>query len=353
MRAARFRSPCGKRSAWLLLLVVLLGVVLIAAACGGADGDDSSSITVYSGRAEELVGPLFAQFEEDTGIDLRVRYGGTSALAAAILEEGSRSPADVYFAQDAGALGALEAAGVFAQLPQELLERVDARFRSATGAWVGISGRARVLVYSTERVSGADLPASIFDLTQPTWRDRVGWAPTNGSFQSFVTAMRVIHGDAITEQWLRDMLANGVQEYSNNSAQVRAVAGGEIDVGLVNHYYLWRFRAEDPDIPVENLYTDTGDAGGLLNAAGVGVLASSDRQETAKRFVDYLLSPAAQAYFAAAQDDDGFEYPLIAGITPNVALPALESLQVSELDLNDLADLEGTLDLLREVGALP
>ena len=194
-----------------LLLGALAVAAVIAAACGGDDDSDGGSLTVYSGRAEELVGPLFAQFESDTGIDLRVRYGGTSALAAAILEEGDRSPADVFFAQDAGALGALEAAGAFRVLPSDLLERVDARVRSTSGAWVGVSGRARVLVYSTERVSEAEPPASIFDLTQPVWRGRVGWAPTNGSFQSFVTAMRVIHGDDTTEQWLRAMLANNVQ----------------------------------------------------------------------------------------------------------------------------------------------
>lgn len=347
------RPSTPARAAMPPLLLLLLVVALVAAACGGDDETEDGPITVYSGRAEELVGPLFAQFEEDTGIELRIRYGGTSELAAVILEEGDRSPADVYLAQDAGALGAMEAAGVFQTLPDELLDRVDAGARSRTGAWVGVSGRARVLVYSTERVSEAELPASVFDLTQPAWRGRVGWAPTNGSFQSFVTAMRVIHGDEATEQWLRAMLANEVMEFSGNSGQVQAVADGEIDVGLVNHYYLWRFRAEDPEIPVANLYTDAGGAGGLLNVAGVGVLAASDRAELAQRFVDYLLSPAAQRYFAAAQEDDGFEYPLIAGVTPNVALPSLASLETPDLDLNELSDLEGTLDLLREVGALP
>jgi iron(III) transport system substrate-binding protein len=334
----------------LLFSLVVLAVLLFAA-CGG--DNDSESLTVYSGRAEELVGPLFTQFEADTGIDLRIRYGGTSELAAVILEEGDRSPADVFFAQDAGALGALEAAGVFRELPTDLLQRVDTRLRSTASAWVGVSGRARVLTYSTERVRTDELPTSVFDLTQPAWRGRVSWAPTNGSFQSFVTAMRVIHGDDTTAQWLRDMLANDVQEYSGNSDQVQAVADGEIDIALVNHYYLWRFRAQDPDIPAENLYTDAGGAGGLLNVAGVGVLAASDRTETAQRFIDYLLAPAAQTYFAAAQEDDGFEYPLIEGVTPNVALPPLESLQTPDLDLNDLSNLEDTLDLLRDVGALP
>ena len=168
------RPSTPARAAMPPLLLLLLVVALVAAACGGDDETEDGPITVYSGRAEELVGPLFAQFEEDTGIELRIRYGGTSELAAVILEEGDRSPADVYLAQDAGALGAMEAAGVFQTLPDELLDRVDAGARSRTGAWVGVSGRARVLVYSTERVSEAELPASVFDLTQPAWRGRVG-----------------------------------------------------------------------------------------------------------------------------------------------------------------------------------
>lgn len=333
--------------------LVAAAVLLAMGAAACSDDGDGRTLTVYSGRGEELVGPLLAQFEDDTGIDLEIRYGGTAELAALILEEGDRSPADIYFGQDAGALGALEAAEAFRPLPSALLERVAPRFRSGTGAWVGVSGRARVVAYSTERVAADARPNSVFDLTDPRWEGRVGWAPTNGSFQSFVTAMRELHGEDVTAQWLRDMLANGVQEYPNNSSQIQAIADGEIDLGLVNHYYLWRFRAEDPDIPVENLYTDPGGAGALINVAGVGIVSTTDDAELAQEFVDYLLSPAAQEYFATAQEDDGFEYPLIDGVTTNVALPPLDELNPPDLDLTSLDDLQGTLDLLDEVGALP
>jgi iron(III) transport system substrate-binding protein len=334
-------------------LVAMVGLLLAVGTAACSDDGDDRSLTVYSGRGEELVGPLLAQFEDDTGIDLEIRYGGTAELAALILEEEDRSPADVYFGQDAGALGALEAEEAFHTLPAELLERVDPTFRSRTGAWVGVSGRARVVAYSTERVSADALPTSVFALTDSIWQGRVGWAPTNGSFQSFVTAMRELHGDDVTAQWLRDMLANEVQEYPNNSSQIQAIADGEIDLGLVNHYYLWRFRAENPSIPVENLYTDPGGAGALINVAGVGIVGTSDHPELAEQFVDYLLSAPAQDYFASAQEDDGFEYPLIAGVMANVALPPLAELNPPDLDLTSLADLQGTLDLLREAGALP
>ena len=310
--------------------------------------DSPLTLTVYSGRSESLVGPLLDQFETDTGVDVRVRYGGTAELAVAILEEGDRSPADVFFAQDAGALGALQDAGRFTVLDDEFLNRVDPVFRSVSGGWVGVSGRARVIVYSTN-LSEEELPASIFALTEPEWSGRVGWAPTNGSFQAFVTAMRQIYGDAATADWLRAMIDNGVQEYPKNTPIVQAVGDGEIDVGVVNHYYLWRFLTEDPDFPAANLYTDAGEPGALVNIAGVGLLDSSDNEEAARAFIDYLLSEAAQQYFAT----ETHEYPLIAGVDPNPGIPGLGTLDPPSLALTSLADLEGTLNLLREVGALP
>ncbi len=345
------------RAGWAFLGLLLMAS-LIAAACGGDEDDDASDatnaadspgqITVYSGRSENLIGPLIEQFEAATGIDVQVRYGDTAALAATLLEEGDRSPADVYLAQDAGALGAIEDARLFAELPASYLDPVDDSFKSGSGQWVGVSGRARVIVHTTD-LQAADLPQSIFDLTTPEWRGRVGWAPTNGSFQAFVTAMREVHGDAATEEWLRAMLANEVQEYPNNSTQVQAVGDGEIDVGLVNHYYLFRFLAEDPNFPAANSYTDAGEAGALINVAGVGVLASSNQDQAALRFVEYLLGEPAQTYFR----DETNEYPLIDGVSPRDGIPSLETLSPPSLRLTSLADLEGTLDLLREVGALP
>ena len=190
------------------VLAALLLIGILVAACGQGD-ETGGSVTVYSGRSESLIGPLIERFEAETGITVRVRYGDTAAQAVALLEEGDRSPADVFLAQDAGALGVIEDAGLFAALPSDVLERVDAASQSRSGLWVGVSGRARVIVASTALAPDAR-PTSVFDLTRPEWRGRVGWAPTNGSFQAFVTAMREVHGEAVTEQWLRDMIANGV-----------------------------------------------------------------------------------------------------------------------------------------------
>jgi len=305
-------------------------------------------ITVYSGRNEDFVGFLFEDFTEATGVEVAVRYGDTAELAATIVEEGANSPADVYFAQDAGALGALQAQGLLTDLPQDVLDLVDPLFRSREGQWVGTTGRVRVLAYNTDRVDAAELPDSVFDLTEPEWEGRVGWAPTNGSFQAFVTAMRVAEGDDRTRDWLEGMLANGAVEFPNNTGIVEAVSRGEVEVGITNHYYLYRFLAEDPDFPVANHYLP-GDIGGLVNIAGVGVLASSDASEAAFELVRYLLSDEVQVYFG--QNANTVEFPVVAGVDAP-ELPSLDEIDPPDVDLSNLEDLQGTLQLLQEVGAL-
>src|SRR5690606_11181988 len=306
-------------------------------------------LVVYSGRNENLIGPLLERFQAETGIQVEVRYGSTSEIAATLLEEGARSPADVFIAPDAGALGAVAREGMLQPLPQDLLGRVEARFRSPEGLWVGISGRARTLVYSTERLSESDLPASIFELTEPQWRGRLGWAPTNASLQAFVTAMRVVHGDGATRRWLDGFIANQPRVYPNNAAQVEAAAAGEIDLGLVNHYYLYRLKAEyGEDYPAANYFLPDGDIGALVNVAGVGVLTTARNPEAAQHLVDFLLGADAQRYFA----EETYEYPLIDGVETSAGLPPIESMASPDIDLSELWDLEGTLEMLREAGAL-
>lgn len=313
-----------------------------------ATPESAGSLVVYSGRSESLIGPLMEQFTEDTGVGVDVRYGDTAELAATILEEGANSPADVFFAQDAGALGAISSAGLFAPLSEDILERVEPRFRSSNGDWVGVSGRARVIVYNTDAIDAGAVPGSVTELTDPQWQGRVGWAPTNGSFQAFVTALRVALGEDAAREWIEGMIANNTQVYENNTAIVRAVASGEVDLGLVNHYYLYRLQAEGEAQNAANFFPTEGDIGALINVAGIGILNSSDQQDLAEQLAYYLLSEPAQQYFV----DETFEYPLAAGLEANPDLPPLSEIETPEIDLNDLEDLEGTLQLLQEVGAL-
>jgi len=309
----------------------------------------SVTLTVYSGRGQELVAPILEQFTKTTGIQVQARYGETAELAATIMEEGSNSPADVYFAQDAGALGALAYTGRLRRLPEATLRRVEPRFRAADGQWVGVSGRARVVVYNTNRLAPRDLPAAIADFTHPRWRNRIGWAPTNGSFQAHVTAMRLLWGNERTKRWLAGIKANGARVYRNNTAIVAAVGAGEIDLGFVNNYYLFRFLAErGASFPARNYYFPRADVGNLINVAGVGILDTSRQPAGALRLVEFLLSPDAQRYFAS----ETFEYPLVAGIPTNPLLAPLSQIKTPNVDLNHLQALEETLRLLRDAGVL-
>jgi iron(III) transport system substrate-binding protein len=327
------------------MLVVLLAV---AAGCGGDDAA-SGPITVYSGREEELVAPLFEKFTEATGIDVEVRYGDSAELAATIAEEGDNSPADVFFAQDPGSLGAVDAQ--LEELPEETLDRVAARFRDADGRWVGTSGRTRVLAYNTDRLEESELPTSVLELTEPEWRARVGVAPTNASFQAFVTAMRLSLGDERTREWLEGLKANGAKTYEKNLPIVEAVAAGEIDVGLVNHYYLALVKEEQPNAPVANHLFEAGDPGTLVSVAGAGVLESTDQRDDAEAFVAFLLSDDAQRFYVDEAEEN--EYPLVAGIDPPSGLVPLEEIEGPDVELTAFgAELESTVELLRETGWL-
>jgi iron(III) transport system substrate-binding protein len=337
--------------------MAVVGVVLALGAPGcGDDGDETGQrgdaagpLTVYSGREQELVEPLLEQFEKRTGIDLRVRYGESAELAATIGEEGSNTPADVFFAQDAGTLGAVAQDGRLADLPAALLERVDERFRDPEGRWVGTSGRARVIAYNTKALAEEEVPDSVFDLTERRWKGKIGLPPTNASFQAFVTAMRLTSGEERARKWLEDVKANDPRFYEKNSAVVEAVASGEIEVGLVNHYYLYLLKEEEPDAPVANHFLPGEDPGALVNAAGVGIVEGTDQPQAARRFVSFLLSAEGQRFYTTRAEEA--EYPLVAGIPARAGLPPLQRIQGPDIRLDDLGpELEETLELLNELG---
>jgi iron(III) transport system substrate-binding protein len=234
-----------------------------------------------------------------------------------------------------------------ADLSTEVLDLVDPAMESDSGQWVGLSGRRRVIVYNTDLVDPADLPDSVLDLTDPEFEGDVAIAPSNGSFQDFVSAMRIELGDEATGEWLAGMAANDAPEYGNNNAIVEAVSRGEVPMGLVNHYYNERFLAEDPGLPSENHYLPGDDVGSLLIVTAAAVLESSDDKELAEELVSWLLAEEAQQYFT----DETFEYPLAAGVEPNDALEPFESDEVFVIDYAELgADFETTLDLIRESG---
>lgn len=329
------------------LTILALLIALVGAACSGGDGDDS--LTVYSGRSEDLVQPLIDRFVEETGIEVNVRYAGSSDLAATILEEGSSSPADLFFAQDPASLGTVALAGLFVELPSAITDKVPTRFSDRDGQWVGTSGRARVVVYDGTKIDPSDLPETEDGFTEAKWRGRTGIAPTNGSFLSFVAAKILTDGEEATLVWLKGMAANSSPTYPKNSPIVAAVNGGEIETGLVNHYYLLRALAENPGEVGENFFFTVPTAGSLVMPAGAGILKSSGNQEAAQKFIEFMLGDIAQTYFA----EETFEYPLVPGVPANDLLPPIDTIPTPDIDLSDLATvLDLATDLVAEAGLI-
>jgi iron(III) transport system substrate-binding protein len=331
----------------LAAIAALAALIVALPACGSSSSEGDNAITLYSGRIGPIINPAIKQYEDASGTEVRTRFGDSPALAATLVEEGKNSPADLFFAQDAGSLDSVEKQGLLAKLPADILEMVPEQYRSATGSWVGTTGRSRIIAY-TEKLSEPELPDSPLDLTDEKWKGRVGWAPTNASLQGYITALRLIEGEAVAKKWLEGMVANDVQVYDSNIPVRDAIAEGEIDIGLINHYYVAEAVAEDPDYPVK-VHFPPDDLGSLINVAGVGVLASAgDDKERALGFVRQMLSNETQTYFAESSK----EYPLAAGVQAPKELTPLEDIPSPRVDLAKLGDQRGTLELMRETGAL-
>lgn len=322
-----------------------LGAVLLSACGPAADEAGEGDLVIYAGRDEELLSPLIEQFTEETGIDADVRYAETPALASTLLEEGDRSPADVFVSQDAGALGALSDEGMLQELPANITGAVFEKYTSTDDTWVGVTGRARVIAYDGEELDADEVPGAVEEFTDPEWKGRVGFPPTNASFQSFVTGFRVAEGDDAAAAWLEGMADNDVQKYEKNGLVLDALNEGSLDIGLINHYYWYEKAAE---VGAENMraqmrFADPGDPGALVNVTGAGIL--SDHADGVA-FLEYLVSRDAQQYFV----ENTFEYPLIEGIEAPEGLPALDEIEGPEIDLADLADLETSVRMIGEAG---
>jgi iron(III) transport system substrate-binding protein len=326
-------------------LALAISAVLALGACASETTGSSSgeSITIYSGRSEVLIAELLETFTAETGIGVEVRYGDSAELAAQILEEGDEVRADVYFGQDAGALGALAKNGVTKSLPADITDLVQEAYKSDDSQWVGVSGRARVLVYDPEKVT--DIPTSYRDLMDPSWKGRIGIAPTNASFQAFITAIRILEGEQAAIDFLNAMKQNGVL-FERNSIIMQAIQDGVVDSGLVNHYYWWELAAEigEENMKPEIAWFKDGDTGNLINVAGVAVLSDNP---SANVFAKWLLGDTAQKYFVERTR----EYSLT-GVPEVAGLKPLKEIKAPAIDLSDLDSLGETLELIRKAGLL-
>lgn len=331
------------------VLAVTTALLATLTACADDGGAVDDALVIYSGRNENLVSPLLEQLEQAVGVPVEVRYAGSSELAAQLLEEGEGTEADVFFSQDAGALGALAGAGMLAELDEAITSRTLERFRDPAGRWVPTSARARVVAYDPATAPEVAEMSSIDEVLDPAYRGRVAYAPTNASFQSFVTALRVTRGEDGARAWLEAFAANDPQVYDNNVAILDAVDSGQVPLGLINHYYWYEKAAEvgADEMNVQLRFLGGGDAGALINVAGAGVIQGSDQSEAAAAAVEFLVSNQAQQYFV----DTTAEYAVVEGVsTTQHDLVPLDDISGAQVDLNDLDSLEETLALLDEVG---
>jgi iron(III) transport system substrate-binding protein len=341
------------------LLGTLAAACLIVASGGCGFGTDDASggesepategITLYSGRIQSAIGPAIDSYEADVDRDVQARYAASADLAATIVEEGSASPADVFFGQETPSLGALTERDLLMELPDDILDRVPPQYRDPGGHWVGVTGRSRIIGYNADVVERSELPDSPLELTDPEWKGRVGWAPATGSLQEYVTAVRLEYGEETAREWLEGMVANDAVPYVNHVAMRDAIANGEIDVGLLNHYYVAQAIAEQGSgYPVRIHFPPEG-LGSLLLVTGVGVLESSDRKDEALDFVRSLLSRESQRFFTESSK----EYPLVAGVPPDPVLDIpLDEVPAPEADITDLEELQRSIELMQDTGAL-
>lgn len=325
------------------LLTASALVVALAAGCSS----EPDRLVVYSGRSEELIGPLLDRFADETGTKVDVRYGDSADLALALAEEGERSDVDVFISQSPGAMGFVESEGLLAELPEEVLAQVPEEDVSDDGRWVGLTGRVRVLVYNTDLVAADELPESVFDLVEPAYEGEVGLAPTNASFQDFVTYLRTDVGDEEAGAWLDGMADNDAQVFANNVDIVAAVADGDLPMGLVNHYYVAQEKAVDPLTEAELHFFPGGDPGALLLVTTAGILATADQEEAGRELVEFLLTDESQEHFATETD----EYPLVEGIDVADTVVPFDEIEVTRTDLSDLGTgLRDTVALIEDSG---
>jgi iron(III) transport system substrate-binding protein len=331
-----------KKKSYFLAALALVPIIALSG-CTTSSENSSESITIYSGRSEALISELLDTFTKETGIDVNVRYGDSAELAAQILEEGSNVQADVFFSQDAGALGALAKEGLTKSLPTEITDLVDASYKSKDSQWVGVSGRARVLVVDPAKVT--ELPTSYKDLMDPSWKGRIAIAPTNASFQAFITAIRITEGDQAAKEFLDAMKENAVL-FEKNGLILQAVEDGVVDAGLINHYYWFELENEKGvgNMNSELVWFEDQDAGNLINVAGVATVSDNP---SANVFVQWLLGETAQKYFVERTREYSLTgVPDVAGVKP------FGDIKAPDIDLSDLDSLEETLKLIQEARLL-
>ncbi|MGE2712475.1 iron ABC transporter substrate-binding protein [Mycolicibacterium litorale] len=331
-------------------IAAVISVVAVAAGLTGCSGsDESDDLLIYNAQHESLTKEWIDAFTEETGIKVSYRQGGDTELGNQLVAEGDASPADVFLTENSPAMAAVERAGLFADLAPQTIEQVPAQYRPATGKWTGVAARSTVFVYNKARLQPDQLPTSLLDLQRPEWKGRWGAPPAKADFQAIVAALLQLEGEQATADWLAGMKANAVI-YNDNIATLKAVNAGEVDGGVIYHYYWFRDQSKTKEISGNTAlhYFKNQDPGAFVSLSGGGVLESSDKKDQAQQFITFVTGRAGQEVL---EKGTSFEYPVASGVPANPALPPLDSLQAPAVDPSTL-DAQKVTDLMTKDGLL-
>jgi iron(III) transport system substrate-binding protein len=332
------------------LMALLASAALLALSACGSSSHAGATLTLYNGQHEQTTAALVAAFEKHTGITVNVRTGDEAELADEIMQEGSSSPADVFYTENTPVLEALREKGLLAPVSPSTLATVPSRYDSAQGDWVGVSARVSVLVYNTSQISSSQLPSSILELAEPKWKGKVGFAPSETDFQPLITTIIKFDGLATAERWLKGLQANS-KLYPDNETVVAQVNNGESAVGLINHYYWFRLRAELGAGGMHSAlhYYAARDPGDLVDVSGAAVLRSSSHQADAQKLLAFLVSREGQETIAHSHS---YEYPLRPGVAPAPGLRPFAQLEPVPMTPAELGNGHEALALEQKLGLL-
>jgi iron(III) transport system substrate-binding protein len=337
------------RTRWSRRAAVVLSAVAVAVGLVACSSSGSDELLIYNAQHESLTKEWIDAFTKETGIKVTYRQGGDTELGNQLVAEGDASPADVFLTENSPAMAAVERAGLFADVDQQTLDQVPAQFRPSSAKWTGVAARSTVFVYNKAKLPADKLPHSIMDLQQPQWKGRWGAPPAKADFQAIVAAMLELTGEPATAQWLAGMKSNAVV-FQDNIATLRAVNDGQVDGGVIYHYYWFRDQSKTKEISGNTAlhYFKNEDPGAFVSLSGGGVLKSSKKQDQAQQFLRFITGKAGQEVL---RDGTSFEYPVASGVSANPALPPLDSLQAPAVNPSNLDAAEVT-DLMTKAGLL-
>ena len=337
-----------KMSIPFLVRAVALASGVLAASLG-AQAQDAEPLVVYNAQHVSLTQAWANGFTKETGVKVILRNGGDSELGNQLVQEGKASPADVFLTENSPAMALVDAAGLFAPLDPATLAQVPANYRPAHGRWIGVAARSTVFVYNKKKLTAEQLPKSMMDLSGPSWKGRWAASPAGADFQAIVSAMLEMKGEPTTAAWLKGMKDN-FTAYKGNSTVMKAVNAGQIEGGIIYHYYYFGDQAKTAENSNNTAlhYFRNEDPGAFVSISGGGVLATSKHAKEAQAFVKWVAGKGGQEILKTG---DSYEYAVGTGAQSNPKLVPLADLQAPKVEPSNL-NTKKVSDLMTQAGLL-